>query len=42
MEFVQPIRDKNALETMNRILKAGNIRDHWLFVLGINSVGGPP
>ncbi|HWQ88881.1 MAG TPA: site-specific integrase [Desulfitobacteriaceae bacterium] len=37
MEFVQPIRDKKALETMKKILKASNIRDYCLFVLGINS-----
>lgn len=37
MEFVQPIRDKKQLEAMKKILKAGNIRDYALFVLGINS-----
>lgn len=37
MEFVQPIRDKKALETMKKLLKANNPRDHCLFVLGINS-----
>lgn len=37
MEYVQPIRNKKALETMKRILKASNIRDYCLFVLGINS-----
>jgi site-specific recombinase XerD len=37
MEFVQPIRDKRALETMKKLLKANNPRDHCLFVLGINS-----
>jgi site-specific recombinase XerD len=37
MEFVQPIRDKKALETMKKLLKANSPRDHCLFVLGINS-----
>lgn len=37
MEYVQPIRDKKTLETMKKILKASNIRDYCLFVLGINS-----
>ena len=37
MEFVQPIRDKKALETMKKILKSSNIRDYCLFILGINS-----
>lgn len=37
MEFVQPIRDRKKIETMKKILKSQNIRDHCLFVLGINS-----
>jgi len=37
MEYVQPIRDKKALETMKKILKANNLRDYCLFVLEINS-----
>lgn len=37
MEYVQPIRDKKALETMKKILRANNLRDYCLFVLGINS-----
>lgn len=37
MEYVQPIRDKKALETMKKILKSNNLRDYCLFVLGINS-----
>lgn len=37
MEFVQPIRDEKQLEAMKRILKANNLRDYVLFVLGINS-----
>lgn len=36
MEFVQPIRDKKALETMKKVLRS-NLRDYCLFVLGINS-----
>lgn len=37
MEFVQPIRDKKALETMKKLLRASSLRDYCLFVLGINS-----
>lgn len=37
MEFVQPIRDKKALETMKKVLKSNNLRDYALFILGINS-----
>jgi len=37
MEFVQPIRDTKKIEDMKRILKARNLRDYCLFVLGINS-----
>lgn len=37
MEYVQPIRDKKALETMKKILRSSNQRDYCLFVLGINS-----
>jgi len=37
MELVQPIRDKNKIEAMKKILKAQSLRDHCLFVLGINS-----
>lgn len=40
MEFVQPIRDKRQLEAIKRILKGNpgtGLRDHCLFVLGINS-----
>ncbi|RNC29975.1 MAG: hypothetical protein AWM53_00199 [Candidatus Dichloromethanomonas elyunquensis] len=37
MEFVQPIRDKKALETMKKLLRSSNLRDYCLFVLGINS-----
>jgi site-specific recombinase XerD len=37
MEFVQPIRDRKKIEAMKKILKADNLRDYCLFVLGINS-----
>ena len=37
MEFVQPIRDKKQIEAIKKILKAANLRDFALFVLGINS-----
>ena len=37
MEYVQPIRDKKALETMKKILRSNNLRDYCLFILGINS-----
>jgi len=28
MELVQPIRDKNKIEAMKKILKAQSLRDH--------------
>lgn len=37
MELVQPIRQLKSLETMKKVLKASNLRDYTLFVLGINS-----
>lgn len=37
MEFVQPIRDRKKIEAIKKILKASNLRDYALFVLGINS-----
>lgn len=37
MEFVQPIRSGKQIEAIKIILKATNIRDYVLFVLGINS-----
>lgn len=37
MEFVQPIRDKKKIESIKKILKATNLRDYCLFILGINS-----
>jgi len=37
MQLVQPIRDRKKIEDMKKILKANNLRDYCLFVLGINS-----
>lgn len=37
MEFVQPIRNLKQIETIKKLLKAQNLRDYCLFVLGINS-----
>jgi len=39
MEFVQPIRDKAKIDAMKRQLRGNEfgLRDHCLFVLGINS-----
>jgi len=37
LEFVQPIREKKQIDSMKKILRATNLRDHCLFVLGINS-----
>lgn len=37
MEFVQPIRDKKKIDSIKKILKSTSLRDHCLFVLGINS-----
>ncbi len=37
MKYVQPIRDKNKIEAMKKVLKSQNLRDYALFVLGINS-----
>lgn len=37
MNEVNPITDKKKLEAIKRYLKAGNIRDYVLFVIGINS-----
>lgn len=37
MEFVQPIREKKQIESVKKILKATNLRDYCLFILGINS-----
>lgn len=37
MVCVEPIRDKNKIETVKRILKEKGSRDYLLFLLGINS-----
>jgi len=37
MEFVQPIRDKNQIEAMKKVLRAASLRNFVLFTLGINS-----
>lgn len=37
MEFVEPIRDKQKIEAMKKVLRGTNMRDYCLFVLGINS-----
>lgn len=36
MEFVQPIRDPKQIQAIKKILLAQSVRDHLLFVLGIN------
>jgi hypothetical protein len=36
MELVQPIRDKEKIEEIKRILKRQSIRDWFIFILGIN------
>ncbi|MCK1997035.1 tyrosine-type recombinase/integrase [Psychrobacillus psychrodurans] len=37
MNLVDPIRDIEEIERMKKVLKSKNIRDYFLFVLGINS-----
>jgi len=37
LEYVEPIRSKKQIEAIKRYLKNQNLRDHLLFVLGINS-----
>jgi len=37
MEHVQPIRKKSDIEAMKRLLRKQSLRNHALFVLGINS-----
>ena len=37
LEFVQPIRDKNQINLIKKLLKMSNMRDYCLFTLGINS-----
>ena len=36
MEFVEPIRDKQKIETVKVILKRSGMRDFLLFLMGIN------
>ena len=36
MEYVEPIRDKEKIELVKRILKQNGMRDFLLFVMGIN------
>lgn len=36
MTAVEPIRDKNLIELVKRILKRQGTRNHLLFVMGIN------
>ena len=36
MKLVEPIRDKEKIETVKRILKESGIRDYLLFLIGIN------
>ena len=37
MEIVQPIRDKNRIDAMKKLLRGQSLRDYCLFTLGINS-----
>lgn len=37
MNTVEPIRDKEKIEAMKKVLKADNYRNYLLFVLGINT-----
>ena len=37
MNLVQPIRDKEKIEEIKKILKRQNYRDYFLFFMGINS-----
>ncbi len=37
MEYVEPIRDREKIETVKRILKRNGSRDFLLFLMGINS-----
>jgi integrase len=37
MNTVEPIRDTKKLAAMKKILKGGNLRDYFLFTLGINT-----
>ena len=35
MKLVEPIRDKEKIETVKRILKESGMRDYLLFLIGI-------
>jgi len=37
MEYVEPIRDRKKIDDIKKILKATNLRNYCLFILGINS-----
>lgn len=37
MEYVEPIRDREKIEMVKRILKRNGSRDFLLFLMGINS-----
>jgi integrase len=37
MKFVEPIRDRDKINTIKKLLSAESPRDHLLFVMGINS-----
>ena len=37
MQTVQPIKDKEKIDAMKKILRASTIRNELLFVLGINT-----
>ena len=37
MQTVQPIKDKEKIEAMKKILRASTLRNELLFVLGINT-----
>ncbi|OKL35332.1 site-specific integrase [Domibacillus mangrovi] len=37
MEIVQPIKDKQKIEAMKKVLRASTLRNELLFVLGINT-----
>ena len=37
MQTVQPIKDKEKIEAMKKILRAATLRNELLFVLGINT-----
>lgn len=37
MEYVEPIRDKQKIESVKMILKRGGMRNFLLFLIGINS-----